>query len=76
MQSVKSEMGKVGKGVRCSARGCENTAMRSIPIDQAREAGIEITSAQRRVYLCENHYKILRKSRRKEEKLERWRWTT
>lgn len=72
---MQAKMGKVGKGVRCSARGCENTAVRSIPLDQAREANIEITSAQRRIYLCENHYKILKKARRKEERLERWRWT-
>jgi len=76
MQPVHANMGKVGKGVKCTARGCENMAMRSIPLDQAREANIEIASTQRRIYLCENHYKILKKARRKEERLERWRWTT
>ena len=69
-------MGKIGKGVKCNARGCENLAIRSIPIEQAREAKIELASAQRRIYLCEDHYKVLKKARRKEERLERWRWTT
>lgn len=51
-------------------------AIRSIPIDQAREAKIDVVSAQKRIYLCGDHYKILKKARRKEERLERWRWTT
>ena len=69
-------MGKVSKGVKCSARGCDKPAVRSVPFQQAREADIEIASAQRRIYLCEDHYKAMKKARRKEERLERWRWTT
>jgi hypothetical protein len=68
-------MGKVAKGIKCSSESCESLAVRSVPIDQAREAGIKTSSTQRRVYLCEAHYKIVKKARRKEERLERWRWT-
>ncbi|MGQ9513624.1 MAG: hypothetical protein ACUVTL_00995 [Thermoproteota archaeon] len=68
-------MGKVAKGIRCGAEMCKNVAVRSVPIEQAKEAGIKTSSAQRRVYLCDAHYKVLKKARRKEERLERWRWT-
>ncbi|MBO3804176.1 MAG: hypothetical protein JTT11_09990 [Candidatus Brockarchaeota archaeon] len=69
-------MGKVSKGIKCSAESCVNPAVRSVPIDQAREAGIRTSSTQRRIYLCESHYKALKKARRKEERLERWRWAS
>jgi hypothetical protein len=37
-------------------------------------AGLDVTESSR-LYLCESHYKKLKKLRSEEEKLERWRLT-
>ena len=66
-------MGKVGKGVKCSVSGCGDEAIRSVPADEATHAGLRVTSATGRSYLCKNHYKELKKKTKKDRQVERWR---
>jgi len=66
-------LGRVKKGVRCSVVGCEKEAVRSISSEQMAGVGLEVGSV-RRVYLCEEHYKLYKKRKRKERMIEAWRW--
>lgn len=67
-------MGKVDKGVNCSVEGCQNKAVRSIAFKKASEAGLKLSRESRRAYLCENHYRELKKARRSIDRVERMRW--
>lgn len=70
-------MGRVKKGQSCSVKGCGEPAVRSLSPSYTRfftKAGMEILDTSR-LYLCESHYKKLKKLRSEEEKLERWRLT-
>ncbi len=69
-------MGKVSKGITCSVKGCSNQAVRSLPPDAAEllgKNGVEVDTSKRRVYLCDEHYKMYKKLKHKEAKLEKWR---
>lgn len=70
-------MGKVKKGVNCSVVGCNDRATQSISIDKVQEAAQAMrlklnTEKSRRVYLCEKHYKEVKKHLKKTKKLEKW----
>ena len=65
-------MGRVKKGVRCSVVGCDKEAVRSLSSEQIVGVGLEVGSA-RRVYLCEEHYKLYKKRKKKERMIEAWR---
>ncbi|MGQ9759399.1 MAG: hypothetical protein ACUVQ5_02355 [Candidatus Methanomethylicaceae archaeon] len=70
-------MGRIKKGQACSVKGCNASAVRSLSPSYANaliKAGMEINEYSR-LYLCESHYKKLKKLRSEEEKLERWRLT-
>lgn len=70
-------MGRVGKGEACSVISCEKAAIRSLSPSYARilkGIGIEVKESDR-LYLCEEHYKKLKKARSGEEQLERWRFS-
>ncbi len=66
-------MGKVSKGVKCSAKGCSESAVKSLSKNKIAGSDIEI-AGERRVYLCRIHYKELKKSSKKEDDIERIRW--
>ncbi len=66
-------MGKVTKGVNCSAKGCSESAVKSLSKNKLAESDIEISS-ERRVYLCRSHYKELKKSSKAVDNIERLRW--
>jgi|TARA_B100001964_G_C14230094_1_gene599586 hypothetical protein len=66
-------LGKVSKGVGCSAKGCSDSAVKSLSKNKLIGSGIEI-SGERRVYLCRSHYKELKKSSKKVDDIERLRW--
>lgn len=66
-------MGKVSKGVICSVSGCNKAAVRSISPDKAYAAKLNV-SGVRRVYVCDEHYKELKKKLRKDRTVEKWRW--
>jgi len=65
-------MGRVSKGVKCSVVGCEKTAIRSIASDRVALAGLNVAD-ERRAYLCEEHYKVLKKKMKKSDAFEKWR---
>ena len=69
-------MGKVKKGVECGVVGCSERAVHSVSFEDAKillEEGVKLREEGRRVYLCESHYKLFKKMRRKIERLEKWR---
>jgi len=70
-------VGRVKKGEACSVRDCDKAAVRSLSPSYARlmkDAGMEVNESGR-LYLCEEHYKKLKKARSGEERLERWRFS-
>ena len=66
-------MGKVSKGVNCSVSGCNKVAVRSVSTDKAHAAKLNISSV-RRAYICDEHYKELKKRLKKDRAVEKWRW--
>ena len=66
-------MGKVGKGTNCSVSDCKNTAERSISGNSVAGSGLKV-SADRRVYLCHEHYKAWKKATKKDRELDRVRF--
>jgi len=68
------QMGKVSAGVKCSVTGCNEHAVKSVSLNRARSAGLEVPEG-RRAYLCKVHYKELKKRLKKERVIEKWRHT-
>ena len=66
-------MGKIDRGTTCSITGCEANAIRSIAAGKVAGAGLT-TDAERRAYLCKEHYKEYKKATKKERGLERLRY--
>jgi len=66
-------MGKVSKGVTCSVSGCKKAAVRSISVDKAHAAELNVGGV-RRAYICDEHYKELKKKLKKDRTVEKWRW--
>ncbi|MFQ6068337.1 MAG: hypothetical protein ACE5KD_02220 [Candidatus Bathyarchaeia archaeon] len=65
-------MGRIDKGVKCSVSKCEKDAVRSISAGKVTAAGLDI-DAERRAYLCKEHYKEFKKATKKDRTLEKWR---
>ena len=53
-------MGKIGKGTKCSVKGCEDDAVRSLDIGKVKQAGVN-AEGEKRAYLCKDHYKDFQK---------------
>jgi len=66
-------LGKVSKGVKCSVKGCEEPAVRSISAQKVSHV-LRISISRGRAYLCEKHYKEYKKLTREERRIERWRY--
>jgi len=69
-------LGKVKKGQPCSVNGCGKPASRSISPSHEGvllRLGLRVSRAGRRIYLCDEHYKMFKKAHKKEERLEKWR---
>lgn len=67
-------LGKVKHGVQCTVEGCGNKAVRAVSAQNASKSGLNISSQSKgRIYLCEEHYKIVKKALKKEKKIEKWR---
>lgn len=64
-------MGKVGKGVPCSVKGCDAPAVKSVSYDEVSRAGLPLKGS-RRAYLCRVHWKEFKKLTKKERMLKRW----
>ncbi|MFB0544369.1 MAG: hypothetical protein ACETVN_01530 [Asgard group archaeon] len=73
-------MGKVKKGVTCSIAGCEKEAVKSLSLKRISKslnnAGLKLKDykKKRRVYLCDTHYKTVKKDLRSEAKIEKMRY--
>jgi hypothetical protein len=66
-------LGKIDKGIKCSAVNCDKEAVRSVPGEMAAKAEIKLR-ADGRAYLCKDHYKEMKRALRKDRKLQKWRW--
>ncbi|RLE89963.1 MAG: hypothetical protein DRN04_15735 [Thermoprotei archaeon] len=67
----------VSKGKKCSVNGCEEHAERSLSYVEAKvleKEGLKLSPHLGRVYLCGKHYKLYKKIRKKEKRLEKWRF--
>ena len=67
-------MGRVKKGVKCSVKGCNEDAVRSLNVAKVKNAGLDVEDG-RRAYLCKEHYKEFKKGNKKSAQIERWRHT-
>ena len=70
-------MGRIKKGISCNVVGCNERAMHSISIDKMQDVmqalGLKLDiKTSRRVYLCEKHYKEVKKHLKKTKKIEKW----
>ena len=66
-------LGRVDKGVKCSISGCGSGAIRSISAEKVRSAGFRV-GAEKRAYLCKEHYKEYKKKTKRDKQLERMRY--
>ncbi|NWF87097.1 hypothetical protein HXY32_04740 [Candidatus Bathyarchaeota archaeon] len=69
-------MGRVDKGVKCSMSGYGKEAVRSLPTEKVKSAGLNVGSNERRSYLCKEHYKEFKKKTKKDKQLEKWRYSS
>jgi hypothetical protein len=68
-------MGRVERGVSCSAQGCDSPAERSISSSKAAMAvDLGIDTSSKRTYLCRQHYKEWKKATKEDRENERARW--
>ena len=68
-------MGRVERGVSCSAQGCDSPAERSISSSKAAMAvDLGIDTSSKRTYLCRQNYKEWKKATKEERETERARW--
>ena len=67
-------MGRIDKGVKCDVSGCKNEAVRSLNADKTKKAGLKVSSNEKRVYVCREHYKEFKKATKKDKTLEKWRY--
>jgi len=67
-------MGRIDKGAKCSVSGCGKEAVRSLSTDRVKAAGLKV-GAERRAYLCKEHYKEYKKKTKKDKQLEKWRFS-
>jgi hypothetical protein len=67
-------LGRIDKGVKCGVSSCKMEAVRSINTEKARSAGLSVSSSEKRVYLCREHYKTFKKKTKKDKTIEKWRY--
>ena len=67
-------MGRIDKGVKCSVSGCGREAVRSVSTGKAKSAGLKVSSNEKRVYLCREHYKEFKKKTKKDKTIDKWRY--
>ena len=69
-------LGRIAKGVKCSVAGCSREAVRSLSTGKAKSAGLNVSSNEKRVYVCKEHYKEYKKKTKKDKVLDKWRYGT
>ena len=67
-------MGRIEKGEKCNVSGCNNEAIRSITADKVKAAGLNVGNAEKRAYICKEHYKEFKKKTKKDKTLDKWRY--
>jgi thymidine kinase len=67
-------LGRIDKGVKCSVSGCGRDAVRSVSTGKAKSAGLNVSSNEKRVYLCREHYKEFKKKTKKDKTIDKWRY--
>jgi uncharacterized pyridoxamine 5'-phosphate oxidase family protein len=65
-------LGKIDRGIICSVNGCKEIAERSV--SRVNASSLKLKAEGRRVYLCNKHYKELKKQVKKEKEIEKLRW--
>jgi hypothetical protein len=56
--------------------GCSREAARSFSTEKAKSAGLNVSSGEKRAYLCKEHYKEFKKKTKKDKTVEKWRYNT
>jgi len=67
-------VGRIEKGEKCSVSGCGKEALRSISADKVKAAGLNVSSKDKRAFICKDHYKEYKKKTKKDKTLDKWRW--
>jgi thymidine kinase len=65
-------LGRIEKGEKCSV--CGKVAERSLSADKVKAAGLNVGGAEKRAYLCKEHYKEYKKKTKKDKTLDKWRY--
>ena len=66
-------MGKVAKGKLCDGAGCGRVAVRSLSRGLVAKSGFSLGGSGR-VYLCREHYKLVKKRLKRESMVRKWRF--
>ncbi len=67
-------MGRIDKGQKCSVSGCGREAVRSLSSDKVKAAGLNVSSGEKRAYICKEHYKEYKKKTKKDKTIDKWRY--
>lgn len=67
-------MGVIAKGAKCSVEGCSNDGVRSLNAAKVENAGLRVTSSNKKSVLCKEHYKQWKKETKEDRELERARY--
>ncbi|MDR1993531.1 MAG: hypothetical protein LBQ98_08600 [Nitrososphaerota archaeon] len=67
-------MGRIEKGEKCNVSGCGGEALRSIATDKVKAAGLNVGGAEKRTFICKEHYKDFKKKTKKDKTLDKWRY--
>ncbi len=67
-------MGRIDKGQKCSVSGCGREAVRSLTSDKVKAAGLNVSSGEKRAYICREHYKEYKKKTKKDKTIDKWRY--
>ena len=54
-------MGIIGKGTKCNVSGCDNDGIRSLNTKKIEEAGLRVSTTNKKAALCKEHYKEWKK---------------
>jgi hypothetical protein len=67
-------VGRIEKGQKCSVSGCGKEAERSIPAEKVKAVGLNVSTKEKRAYICKEHYKEYKKKTKKDKTIDKWRY--
>ena len=67
-------MGIIGKGAKCDVSECDNDGIRSLNTKKIEEAGLRISTSNKKAALCKEHYKEWKKETKGDRSLDRARF--